>query len=723
MSERPTFSPFWHRVRAMRPRLRPHVQITRQHYRGQRWHVVHDPATNNFFRLSPIAHEYVSLLDGRRTVEEVWHAALTRHEDDAPTQNEVIQLLSQLYNSNLLSVEASPEVEQLLGRGRERTKKKVQQQAIGLMYFRVKLFNPDRFLTLIEPVLRPLLNRWGFLAWCALVLLALFTVLPEWEALRGGFGSAIAPSNWGWMIVVFIVTKFIHETGHGVICKRFGGQVPEFGVMMLVLLPAPYVDASACWAFPSKWQRIAVGAGGMLFELFVAAIAAFVWVATRDTQGLAHQLAYNAMLTASISTVLFNANPLMRFDGYYMLADLLEVPNLMQRSTQMLKHLAQKYIYRVREGTPPSSSRSEQAILVVYGVLAMAYRVFLFFSITLYVMGKLFAIGLILAVWTAAMWFILPVGAFIHWLATGTQIAEFRARAVFTSIGLAVLLALAVGVIPAPDRRRAAGVVEGEARSGVYFGADGFVRTAHARPGDRVAEGEPIVTLESPELAADLAATRAKLAEAEAIERAATSSGNEAQAQVGRDRVTTLRDVLGILTEKSAKLVVRAPHDGVVVGADPASFVGSYAKAGKQVCEVVDTAHRRIAATLTQTEASWLVALAREDYRVEMRTVSRVGDVVEGGSVRVVEAGQRELPHAALGFAGGGTIETEQKDQRGTVAKNPLFKVFIEPKEGSALPHGEPGERVSIRFSLPAKPLLAQWVDRLHKLVQGRVDV
>jgi len=708
----------------MRPRLRPHVQITRQHYRGQRWHVVHDPATNNFFRLSPIAHEYVSLLDGKRSVEEVWHLALTRHDDDAPTQNEVIQLLSQLYNSNLLSVETSPEVEQLLGRGRERTKKKIQQQAIGLMYFRVKLINPDRILALIEPVLRPILNRWGFLAWAVFVLVGLLTVLPDWDELRGGFGSAIAPSNWAWMIVVFVVTKLIHETGHGVICKRFGGQVPELGVMMLVLLPAPYVDASACWAFPSKWQRIAVGAGGMIFELFVASIAAFVWAATKHTGGLAHQLAYNAMLTASVSTVLFNANPLMRFDGYYILSDLLEVPNLMQRSTQMLKHLALKHLYRVRESTPPSSSRAEQTILAVYGALAMAYRVFLFFSITLYVMGKMFAIGLILAAWTAAMWFILPVGGFIHWLATGTQIAEFRGRAVFTSIGLAVLVALAVGVIPAPDRRRAVGVVEGQARSGVYFGTDGFVRIAHVRPGDRVAVGEPIVTLESPELAADLATTRAKLSEAEAMERAATARvGGEGEAQIARDRVSTLRAVLDTLAEKVTRLVVRAPHSGIVVGTDPVRFLGSYAKAGKQVCEVVDVDHLRVAATLTQTEASWLVALPRDEYRVEMREVSRVGDVIEGGAVRVVEAGQHELPHAALGFAGGGTIETEKKDQRGTVAKNPLFTVYIEPATGTTLAHGEPGERVSIRFSLPAKPLLAQWVDRLHKMVQGRVDV
>lgn len=158
MAERPTFSPFWHRVRSMKPRLRPHVQITRQFYRGRRWHVVRDPSSNQFYRLNPIAHEFVGLFDGTRTVEEIWKIVLERHGDAAPTQGESIQLISQLYNSNLLSADVSPETEQLLRRGRERTKQKAAQQAIGIMYFKIRVFNPDRYLAWLEPILRPVLN-------------------------------------------------------------------------------------------------------------------------------------------------------------------------------------------------------------------------------------------------------------------------------------------------------------------------------------------------------------------------------------------------------------------------------------------------------------------------------------------------------------------------------------------------------------------------------------
>lgn len=723
--ERPTFSPFWHRVRVMRPRLRPHVQITRQHYRGRRWHVVHDPATNQFYRLNPIAHEFIGLLDGARTVEDVWKIALERHGDAAPTQNEVIQLLSQMYQSNLLSGDVPPETEQLLQRGRKRMKQKALQQAMGIMYFRIRLFNPDAIISWIEPILRPLLNRWGFVAWLALVGLAVSQLLPHWERLAGGFESAIAPSNWGWMFAMFVIAKAIHETGHGVITKRFGGQVPELGIMLLVLIPAPYVDASAAWAFESKWRRIAVGAGGMLFELALAAAAAFVWLNTADGQ-LVHQLAYNLMLTASISTILFNANPLMKFDGYYMLSDLLEIPNMMQRSQQMLQHLAKVHIYRLKNETPPSTQRGERSTLIVFGLAALAYRIFLFLSITMYVMGILFAVGVILAAWTAAMWFILPLGKFVHWLASNQSLSECRTRAVATTLLIAALLLLGLGGVPAPDRRRASGVVVSLSDPGVFCRADGVISVAHVRPGDRVRAGDPIVTLENPEYASRLEHQRAMIRETEILERRATEA-NPAQAAVVRERLAAMRQQADYLAERIERLVVRSPHDGYVVGLDPTTIIGAYAREGQAVCQVIDTTNLRVVANLAQAEAAWHFDIGRERYSVEMRLYSDPFRVWSGGETLVMPAGQHELRHPALGFGGGGTVETDPRDETGRRTRRPQFIMEVTPvmqgEADAAAWAGVPGQRVAMRFGLPSSPLLWQWADRLHKLVQGRPQV
>lgn len=707
----------------MKPRLRPHVQITRQHYRGRRWHVVHDPATNNFYRLNPIAHEFVCLLDGHRSVEEVWKLTLAKHGDAAPTQHEVIQLISQIYNSNLLSADTSPETEQLLRRGRERFKKKAASQAIGIMYFRMRLFNPDRMMAWVEPVLRPILNKWGFIFWLAWLAAGLYLLLPHFSKLTDQFANTLDPGNWGWLIAIFIVTKAIHETGHGVICKRFGGQVPEFGMMLLVLFPAPYVDASAAWAMPSKWQRMAIGAGGMIFELFIATGAAFIWLATMAQEdGLIHQLAYNAIFTASVSTVLFNANPLMRFDGYYILSDLIEMPNLMQRSMNMIKFLFQKNMYRLKQATPPTGVRSEQIILVVYGLAALVWRIFLFFSITLLVMGKFFAVGLVLAIWTAAAWFIMPVGKFVHWLATGSMLADHRTRAIVTTLVAIAACLISVGLVPAPDHRRATGVVESANHTGVFFGTDGFVRQAHARPGQFVHEGDPIATCSNKDIETELKRQLAELERFKSLDRQMTQQ-SPAAADITRSQIENQMRRIKLLQERVDKLIVRAPHDGVVVGPDPAWLVGAFAKRGQTLCEVVDTSNIRVAATMSTASAAPLIELGRDRFEVELRLVSDTDTILHGGEVRLIEAGQVRLPHAALGYLGGGDVATEMSDQSGVLAKSEQFIAYIVPDAKEEQWAAAPGQRVWLRFNLPNRPLLSQWVDRLHKLVQGRVKI
>ena len=723
MAERPTFSPFWHRVRALKPRLRPHVQVNRQHYRGKRWHVVQDPSSNQFYRLAPIAHEFIGMLDGKRTVEESWTIVLEKHGDDAPTQQEAIQLIAQLYGANLLSVDATPEVDQLLRRGRERRKKKAMSQAIGIMSFRIKLFNPDALVAWVEPVLRPVINRIGFIAWVAFLLFVGFRLWPEADRLGGQFEGTFSPGNWGWMIVVFVVTKAIHELGHGVILKRFGGQVPEFGIMLLVLFPAPYVDATSAWALENKWKRIAVGSGGMLFELFIAGCAALVWLSLPG-DSLTSQIAYNTMVIASISTLLFNANPLMRFDGYYILSDLIEIPNLMNRSQDLLKYLFKRYPFGLKEADPPTTNRTEWWILFTYGIGALAYRIFLFLSITLYVMGKLFAIGLLLAIWTAVMWFLMPVGKLVNWLAGSPQLVDKRIRAIAATIGMIVGTVLVLGAIPMDDHRRASGVVESVRDTGVFAGTDGFITIAHVRSGDRVLEGDPIVTLEAPRLSAELDAARAELARRESVLRQVMQEQPVAE-DIHLRRVEIAQAELDRLVRRQNKLVVRAPWDGMIVGQDPEQMVGRLMREGEPITQVVNADELRVIATLGQRENSWAVPLAAGaiDGKVQMRLVSQAGRVIDARIERLLEAGQTQLDHPSLTYAGGGNIQVDPADETGVTARTRQFVMFVQPEIDPESWMGAPGERVRLRFTLEPRPLLAQWADRIHKMVQGKIDL
>ena len=318
---RPTFSESWYRVAPLRARLRSSAQISRQFYRGDRWYVVRDPAGNQFHRLSDAAYRFIGLLDGSRTVAEAWDICGGQLADDAPTQPEIIQILSHLYAANLIEADITPDATVLLRRHKQLTKRKMQNRLMNVLFPRIPLWDPDRFLCRWMPVVRPALSWIGAFVWLVVVISAMSILAPHWDELKTAANNAIDPKNWLWLWSVFVLIKLIHELGHAFSCRRFGGECHELGIMFLVFIPTPYVDASAAWAFPSRWQRMFVGAGGMIVELFVASVLAIIWVNIGDKTSLGAVLCYNAMLIASVSTIVFNANPLLRYDGYYILSD------------------------------------------------------------------------------------------------------------------------------------------------------------------------------------------------------------------------------------------------------------------------------------------------------------------------------------------------------------------------------------------------------------------
>jgi hypothetical protein len=326
-------------------------------------------------------------------------------------------------------------------------------------------------------------------------------------------------------------------------------------------------------------------------------------------------------------------------------------------------------------------------------------------------------------VWTAAaMWFILPMAGFTHYLAASPKIAESRGRVIMTSLALAGLIAILIGVIPMPDRRYGDGVVESPTRRGIFAGVDGFVTASYVRPGDRVRAGDILLSMESRDLLTQRETVEAMIRENESLE-SEYMTQNQAMAQIAREKLATLHEQLAFIDEKTVRLTVIAPIDGVVVGHDPSQAVGMFAREGSPLCEIVDADHVRVAAELGQTEGSWLFELPQGELEVELRTLSRVDRVVPAAVERIIDAGQRELAHAALGVGGGGVIETDPKDRSGRQTKRPVFRVNIAGMADATELIGSPGERVRIRFTLPSKPLMFQWIDRLQKIIQGRVNI
>ena len=296
------------------------------------------------------------------------------------------------------------------------------------------------------------------------------------------------------------------------------------GIMLMIFTPMPYTDVSSSWGCRSRWRRALVGGAGMVVEIFVAALAAFVWAGTGP--GTVHSLAYNMMFVASVSTIIFNANPLLRFDGYYILSDLLEIPNLSQRAARQLRHLWEHDVFGVKQSQSPALTRREAAWLVVFGIASGIYRGVVFGGVLLLVADRFLILGLVMAGVCLVSWVTVPAGKFLYYLAASPRLQRVRLRACAATAALAGVLLLLLAVVPFPSHFRAPGVVQAVERTGVMNAVAGVMERLLAEPESAVSAGQPLLQLGNRELELQLMDALAQSQECEARYRQALSRTN-----------------------------------------------------------------------------------------------------------------------------------------------------------------------------------------------------
>ncbi|MBT8372359.1 MAG: peptidase M50, partial [Deltaproteobacteria bacterium] len=309
-----TFSESWHRVAQLQVSLRRTVPIRKQLFRGETWYVLQDPFNNHFFRIRPQAHEFIVRLKAGRTVAQVWEACLARNPDDAPGQDDVIQLLSQLYYANMLFCDLPADSSKLFERYHKRKQKETRSKLLSLMFFRIPLFDPENLLRHCTPLVRLFSGRLALFIWLLTLGWAAKTIFEQFPVVVTEAKTLLVLNNLALLYLGLLVVKTLHEFGHTLVCKRFGGEVHTMGIMLIIFAPIPYMDATSSWGFRNRRHRILVAASGMFYEFFAASCAALIWA--HSGPGAIHSLAFNMMVVASVSTVLFNANPLLRYDGY-----------------------------------------------------------------------------------------------------------------------------------------------------------------------------------------------------------------------------------------------------------------------------------------------------------------------------------------------------------------------------------------------------------------------
>lgn len=709
-------SDYWYLVDRLRPRLAPHAVFHRQKFRGVVWYVLQDPISGQFLRLSAPAYVLVSRFDGRATVDEIWEDAAARLKDDLPPQYEVLNLMAQLFHAGLLHGDVPANLAamgDMLARNRRRLAWQKVRNPLGI---RFSIFDPDRFLSATAHIVNPIFSRAGALVWLAVVLLGLSVAAQNFGPLTENLSDRVlSQDNLLMIALLYPLIKAVHELGHGYAVKRWGGKVHEIGIMLIVFFPIPYVDATASWSFRDKRKRALVAAMGVIVELFIAAIAILVWQSAES--GLVRAIAFNTALTAGVSTLIFNGNPLLRFDGYYVLADLLEVPNLGPRSTRYLQYLMRRYVLGNDNAPNPALSPDEERIFLLYGIGSLIYRLTVMIGILLFVAGQYFFIGVLLALWAGAQMFALPLIKGVLFLFRSPALVGSRERVLFRAAWVAALAFALLFIVPLPSAERLEGVTWAPERARLLAGAEGIVAEVLAEPGSVVSEGDAILRLDDPFIAA-----RIRVLQSEASEMrqrySALRTFDRVEASVVRERLQFTLAELGREKEKRAQLVVRAPFAGDLILPGAEDLVGRFVRKGDTLAYVMENGPPVIRVMIDQAIYD-RVSPALE--ALEVRFVHDMGTVYQARLVRRAPTATRELPSLALSVEGGGTFALDPSSPDSPKTLEPAFAIDLELVDAPSTPYL--GQRAYVRAFVGWEPLATRLYRQLRLVFLRRFDV
>jgi putative peptide zinc metalloprotease protein len=709
------FSESWYRVADLKPRLRGHVQIHRHNYRGKDWYVIQDHSTGRFHRFSQEAYLIIGLMDGKRTLDEIWEAACASLGDDMPTQEEVIRLLSQLHSSDVLQTDMPPDIADLHRRYEREKRMLLFSRLASPFAIRIPLFDPERFLSATQALVRPLYGWVSLLVWGGVLVTALILAGIHWEELTSNLSDRVlALENLFLLWLIYPVVKALHELAHAYTVKHWGGEVHEMGVMFLVFVPIPYVDASSSSAFWERYKRVLVGGAGIVMEIFLAALAMLIWAMVEP--GPVRSLAFNVIIVGGISTLLFNGNPLLRFDAYYMLSDLLEIPNLASRATRFLGFLYQKYLIGLKEVQSPATSPGEAPWLAFYAVASFVYRLFITVRIAMFVASKFFVFGVVLAGWGLFSMLVMPLYRVLRFAFTDPAMQSQRMRIVAVVGILVGVILLSILAVPLPSYTVAEGVIWAPENSQVHVRANGFVKKVIATPGQVVSQGDPLVLCENPELAAEVEVLEAQLREFESRHRLSVTR-DRTEAEILMDEIGRVRAELERKRTEAEDLVMRSPADGTFLVLNPTDLPGRYMRRGVPLGYVVDFSKVTARVVVPQRDVDLVRTEAR---RVSVRISEAIGREIPAHIGREVPAASHDLPSFALSLEGGGSVALDPREKEEPKAFEKLFQFEILIPD---LNLRTIGERVFVRFTHDPQPLAFRWYRAIRRTLLSKFSV
>ncbi|WP_417383091.1 HlyD family efflux transporter periplasmic adaptor subunit [Gimesia sp.] len=544
------------------------------HYKGLGYWVIKDPVSLKYTRLHPEQYYILNLLNGARCPEEIKDEVHRQYPTLLLSISEIQQLISDLYRKGLLTSGRPGQGVTLIKQRREEHKKKLTTTLKNALYLRLPGWDPETTLQRLYPYVKWMWQPWATLMIALLIVSSWVLIGVQFDAFRSRLPEFQQFFGWPNLIYMWFVlgaAKVVHEFGHGLSCKHYGGECHGMGIMFLVFSPCLYCDVSDSWMLRNKWQRIIIGGAGMYIEVIMSAVAVWVWWFTKP--GLLNHLALNLFFVSTVTTVIFNANPLMRFDGYYMMSDLLEIPNLRQKADKHLRDTFAWYCLGIESQRDPFMPETGKFWFILYAVSAALYRWFIMFGITLFLYTvlkpyDLQSIGITLAVISIAS-FLGGIVFNIYKIIAAPRTEPMNYFKVSATLTVTAAVILGILLIPVPMHFEAPFIVEGYGVKHVYTTGSGRLEKVYVEPGQHVVKGQKlanIVNIEKQDELRQLSTDRDIQIDEIAKYRALDDL---AGLKVSEEKLSNIQERIEELKEQLKNLEVVAPISGVVVA--PAS--------------------------------------------------------------------------------------------------------------------------------------------------------
>ena len=712
-------------------RTREDLVIEEIAYRDVPFPVIKDPVGLKYYRLQPEQYGVLKLLNGKRSLQDIRDDLQTQFPTVHVTPADVQMLITDLHEKGLLISDRLGQGEASVKRKREHQFKTVRQTALNPLYLRLPGWDPERTLQKIEPYLGWIFTKWAGIIGMAFVASSWLFLAMKFDDVRQKLPEFQQFFGWPNLVYLWITmagAKILHEFGHGIACKRFGGECHSMGIMLLVFSPTLYCDVTDSWMMKSKWHRIIIGAAGMYVEIILAAAAIYVWYFTKP--GLLNHLCLNVFFVSTVTTVIFNANPLLRYDGYYMMADFLEIPNLRPKATKLLSQTFSWWCFGIETPEDPFMPTSGKHWFILFAIASSIYRWFVLFAITMFLYTvlkpyRLQSIGIMLAVGSMGAIFL---GMFINLYKLMSAPRNDPISKLKVTLTTIVAIAAVAGIlwIPVPWYEEAAFYVEPEGIQHVYNLVPGTIESVHVKPGQPVAAGEELVVLKSPELI-DLRDDFRKQRESQRIEPKTYRQLKELdQMALAERRLQTIEEQLGKVEDQLKDTTVTAPQSGFVV-APPrqqrpniqiqherlATWHGTPLDQKNLGSTLEERTHLCSIAPAKPYQAVLLIKQSdRQDLQLEDRVRMKLDlypDEVFEGFIKEFSDRHLEFAPPALSNKYGGPLATVSDPQGREKLTDPVYQAMVEfDVEPSFL---ETGMRGRARFIVQERTLF-DWVWR-----------